>query len=168
MIKKNTPTLIEALSMLRDSYPKVKEKMLLIGDASFGYDEVKYIIEEFNLNQDVIMPGWVEEEDMPYIFNGATAFIFPSKHEGFGIPILQAMACGVPTLISDIPVFREVAQDAALYFNHKDKSAIAEAMAKLVSDKELREKLVSKGLKRAKNFSWKKCAQKTLQELTEF
>jgi glycosyltransferase involved in cell wall biosynthesis len=166
--KKNTPTLIEALSMLRDSYPKVKEKMLLIGDASFGYDEVKYIIEEFNLNQDVIMPGWVEEEDMPYIFNGATAFIFPSKHEGFGIPILQAMACGVPTLISDIPVFREVAQDAALYFNHKDKSAIAEAMAKLVSDKELREKLVSKGLKRAKNFSWKKCAQKTLQELTEF
>jgi glycosyltransferase involved in cell wall biosynthesis len=166
--KKNIPALIEAVSILRDNYPEVKEKMVLIGDASFGYDEVKYIIEEFNLNLDVIMPGWVDEEDLPYILNGASAFIFPSKHEGFGIPLLQAMACGVPVAASDIPVFKEVAQDSVLYFDHHDKLAISEAMAKLVKDESLRQELVVKGLKRVENFSWEKCASKTLEEITNF
>ncbi len=163
--KKNIPALIEALAILREDRPDIKEKMVLIGDASFGYDEVKYVIAEFNLDQDVIMPGWVDEEDMPYIFNGAKAFIFPSKHEGFGIPILQAMACGVPTAVSDIPVFKEVAQDATLYFNHNDKQAIANALARLGSDDALLSELRTKGLERVKNFSWEKCARETLAEI---
>ena len=163
--KKNTPTLIEALAILRDIHPEIQEKMVLIGDASFGYDEVKYVIEEFNLNKDVFMPGWVAEEDMSLVLNGASAFIFPSKHEGFGIPILQAMACGVPTAVSDIPVFREVAGDAVYYFDHQDKHAIAEAMASLVSDQELRQALIRKGLERAAGFSWEKCAAETKREI---
>ncbi|MFA6513750.1 MAG: glycosyltransferase family 1 protein [Patescibacteria group bacterium] len=163
--KKNTPALIEALSMLKESYPDIKEKMVLIGDASFGYDEVKYVIEEFNLNNEVLMPGWVAEKDMPFLFNGASAFIFPSKHEGFGIPILQALACGVPTAVSDIPVFEEVAADAVLYFNHNDKKSISEAMARLIIDKKLSAELVAKGLKQVQNFSWEKCARETLAEI---
>jgi len=163
--KKNIPALIEALSILRDSHPEIKEKMVLIGDASFGYDEVKYVIEEFNLNYDVLMPGWVDEEDLPYLFNGASAFIFPSKHEGFGIPILQAMACGVPVAASDIPVFKEVAGDAILYFDHQDKKAIAEAMAEIINNVELHKELTEKGLERVKNFSWKRCAEETLKEI---
>lgn len=163
--KKNIPALIEALSILRDSHPEIKEKMVLIGDASFGYDEVKYVIEEFNLNYDVLMPGWVDEEDLPYLFNGASAFIFPSKHEGFGIPILQAMACGVPVAASDIPVFKEVAGDAILYFNHQDKKAMAEAMAEIINNVELHKELTEKGLERVKNFSWKRCAEETLKEI---
>ena len=139
--------------------------MVLIGDASFGYDEVKYVIEEFNLNYDVLMPGWVDEEDLPYLFNGASAFIFPSKHEGFGIPILQAMACGVPVAASDIPVFKEVAGDAILYFDHQDKKAIAEAMAEIINNVELHKELTEKGLERVKNFSWKRCAEETLKEI---
>ncbi|MFA6416984.1 MAG: glycosyltransferase family 1 protein [Patescibacteria group bacterium] len=163
--KKNTPALIEALSIMHDSHPEIKEKLVLIGDASFGYDEVKYVIEEFNLNNEVLMPGWVAEEDMPCIFNGASAFIFPSKHEGFGIPILQAMACGLPVACSDIPVFKEVAADAVLYFNHEDKKAIAEAMAKIINNRELHQELIKKGLERAQNFSWQKCAEETLKEI---
>lgn len=164
--KKNTPALIEALSILRDNHPDIKEKMLLIGDASFGYDEVKYVIEQFDLESDVIMPGWIDEEDMPCILNGASGFVFPSKHEGFGIPVLQAMSCGVPIAASSIPAIKEVAHDAVLYFDYNDKYAISEAMANLVKNKELREELIERGLKRCKNFSWEKCARDTLQELT--
>ncbi len=163
--KKNTPALIEALAILHDNHPEIKQKLVLIGDASFGYDEVKYVIEEFNLNRDVLMPGWVAEADMPFIFNGASAFIFPSKHEGFGIPILQAMACGVPTAISDISVFKEVAGEASLYFNHNDKRAIADAMARLISDTELSQRLSAAGTERVKNFNWEKCARETLKEI---
>ncbi|MDI3496205.1 MAG: hypothetical protein PWQ35_226 [Patescibacteria group bacterium] len=166
--KKNIPALIEALSILKENNPEVKEKMVLIGDASFGYDEVKYIIEEYNLNEEVIMPGWIEEDDLPYILSGASAFIFPSKHEGFGIPLLQAMACGVPVAASDIPVFREVGADAFLGFDQQDKEAMAKAMVTLVKDQSLREKLISRGYKRAAEFSWEKCARETWQEITNF
>ncbi len=164
--KKNIPTLVEALSLLRENHPEVKEKLVLVGAASFGYDEVKYIIEEFNLNTEVIMPGWVDEEDLPYILKGATAFIFPTRHEGFGIPILQALASGVPVAASNIPVIREVAGDAVLYFDHHDKDAIAQAMVKIATDKDLQQHLVKLGLERVKDFSWQKCARETWQELT--
>jgi len=163
--KKNTPALIEALAILRENHPELKHKLVLIGDASFGYDEVKYVIEEFNLNTEVIMPGWVAEEDLPYIFNGASAFVFPSKHEGFGIPLLQALACGLPTAAADLPVFREVAGDAVLYFDQNDKRDIATALEKIASDNDLRRQLKAKGLAQVVQFSWDKCAQETLKEL---
>lgn len=163
--KKNTPALIEALAILRENYPEVKEKLVLSGDASFGYDEVKYVIEEFDLGRDVLMTGWVKEEDLPYLFQSASAFVFPSKHEGFGIPVLQSLACGVPTIVSDLPVLREIAGDAVLYFDQNNIRSIAQAMARIVSDKDLRAELIAKGLERVKDFSWEKCAQETLKEL---
>ncbi len=163
--KKNTPALIEALAILREDNPEVKEKLVLIGNASFGFDEVKYVIEEFDLNNDVYMPGWVSEEDLPYIYNAASAFIFPTKHEGFGIPILESMACGLPTAASDIPVLREIAADAILYFDQNDKRAIATAMANIIKDTNLRQELINKGLAQSKKFSWLKCAEETLKEI---
>ncbi len=164
--KKNIPALVESFAYLRENHPDMKAKLVLIGDAGFGFDEIKYTIEEFNLNSQVIMPGWVAEEDMPYVMNAAAAFIFPSKHEGFGIPVLQSLACGIPTAVSDIPVLREVAGDAALYFDQNDKRAIAAAMGRILSDDELRKSLVLKGLEQAKKFSWRRCAEETLQVIT--
>lgn len=161
--KKNTPALVEAFSIFKENNPENKTKLVLIGDAGFGYDEVKYLIQEYNLEQDVIMPGWVSEEDLPYIFNAARAFIFPSKHEGFGIPVLQAMACGVSTVISDIPVLQEVAADASLYFNPNDKHSIASSLMEIDKNEELRHKLRARGLERVKDFSWRKCAIETLK-----
>ena len=165
--KKNTPALIEAMAILRENYPDVKEKLLLIGNASFGYDEVKFMVEEFNLDEDVIMPGWIDEEDMPYIFSAASAFIFPTKYEGFGIPLLQAMACGLVIATSDIPVLHEVADDAVLYFNPDDPCSIAMAMNQLVKDKDLRNDLRIKGLQRVAQFDFEKCARETLKVLLE-
>jgi glycosyltransferase involved in cell wall biosynthesis len=165
--KKNTPLLIEAFVKFQHNQPVAKEKLVLIGDASFGSDEVKYTLNEFDMQDEVLMPGWIKEEDMPYIFNGARAFIMPSLHEGFGITILQALACGVPAIISDIPVLREVASDAALFFNPRDKEEMAAVMDKIYVNADLRAELIEKGLKRVKEFSWEKAARETLQVLTE-
>jgi glycosyltransferase involved in cell wall biosynthesis len=110
--------------------------------------------------------GWVEEKDLPYIFNKAEVFIFPSFYEGFGIPIIQAMACGVPVLSSDIEVLHEVAQEAALFFDHFNPTDLAKKMEKIINNQELKTNLINKGLLRSQNFSWKKCAEETLAELT--
>jgi len=165
--KKNTPALIEALALLRENYPEVKEKLVLIGNASFGYDEVKYVIEEFNLNDDIFMPGWVAEADLPAIFNGASAFVFPTKHEGFGIPVIQSLACGLPTIVSDIPVLREIAAEAVLYFDQNNKKSIAAAMHEIIVNQDLRRQLSLAGQRRAQQFSWEKCARETLKEIQD-
>lgn len=163
--KKNISALIEAFAIMRENNKEIKTKLVLIGHAGFGYDELKYVIEEFNLNNDVIMLGWVEEADMTYIYNAAKAFVFPSRHEGFGIPVIQSLACGVPTVVSDIPVLREVAEDAVLYFDKDDKYDMAAKLKQIVVDEDLRRNLIKKGLERAKNFSWKKCAAETLKAI---
>ncbi len=161
--KKNTPFLVEGFAKAKHFNNNIKEKLVLVGDASFGYEDVVYTINEFGLRDEVITPGWVEEEDMPYIFNGATAFVFPTRHEGFGIPIMQAFGCGVPVICSDIPVLREIAGDAAYFFDNTQKDSLGRAINKITQDEDLRKSLVEKGLKRAKDFSWEKCARKTLK-----
>ncbi len=164
--KKNIPKLIDAFALMRESHPELeKVRLVLVGNAGYGFDEVKYQIEQFNLNNRVVMPGWIFEKDMPYIFNGAQAFLFPSRHEGFGIPVLQSLGCGVPTAVSDLEVLREVALDSVLYFNPLDKQSIATAMARILQDNDLRTRLRSQGLERVKNFSWEKCARETLDVL---
>ncbi len=160
--KKNTPYLIEALAILRSEHPEIKERLLLIGNASFGFDEVKYTIEEFDLDREVLMPGWVDESDLPFIYAGASAFIFPTRHEGFGIPVIEALASGIPTAASDLPVIHEIAEDAVIYFDYHDKKAIASAMLEIVTNQTLRASLIEKGLVQAQNFSWLKCAKETL------
>jgi len=164
--KKNTHTLVEAFAIFKDAHPELDMQLVLIGNAGYGYDEVKYILEEYNLASSVIMPGWIPEFDMPAIFSAATAFVFPTLHEGFGIPVIQAMACGVPTLISDIPVLREIAADAALFFDPRSRVDLAEAMNRVASDADLRQNLKAKGLERAAQFSWEKSATETLKILT--
>ena len=163
--KKNTATLIESYAIVKENNPAIAEKLVLIGNAGYGYDEIQYVIEEFNLNKDVLMPGWVAEEDVPYILNGASAFIFPSKHEGFGIPVIQSLACGVPTAVSDIPVLHEIAADSVLYFDQNNKVSMSEAMKRIITDDELRKNLKNKGIDRAKLFSWQICAAETLKEI---
>lgn len=163
--KKNIYNLIEGFSIFKENNKNSQEKLVLIGSAGFGYDEMKYVIEELGLEDDVMILGWVEENDLPYIFNKSKAFIFPSLYEGFGIPIVQAMACGVPVLSSNIEVLQEVAQDSALFFDRFSPVDLAYKIEEILSDKELRQNLITKGLSRAKNFSWEKCAQETLEEI---
>lgn len=140
----------------------MKHKLVLIGNASYGYDEVNYAIREFGLDKDVIMPGWVEEQDMPAIYSGASAMIFPSKYEGFGIPLLQAMACELPIAASWASSIPEVTDKAALLFNPNSVKCISDSIERILFDDELRNRVVNLGKERVKNFSWEKCAQETL------
>lgn len=160
--KKNTASLVEAFALFKEKHPDSRVKLVMIGNAGFGFDEIKYIIEEYNLDNQIVIPGWAEENDLPAIFSAALAFVFPTLHEGFGIPVLQAMACHTPAIISDLPVLREVADTAAFYFDPRDRNDILRAMDLVYRDKNLRESLIEKGIKRAALFSWDRAAQETL------
>ncbi len=160
--KKNIPALIEAFAE-SNSRKEKGLKLILLGFNGFGFDEVKYLINDLELEDDVIMPGWVDEADIPYIYNGSEAFIFPSKHEGFGIPVIQAMGCGVPVACSDIPALREVAKESALFFCPYNVESIKVAIDKIIFDQDLRSRLIKKGQERAKEFNWRKCAEETLK-----
>lgn len=160
--KKNISTLIEAFALLKQNHPEIKHKLVLVGNASYGFDEVKYNISEYNLERSVLMPGWIEEKSMPDIYNAASAFVFPSNYEGFGIPLLQAMASGTPIVASDIAPVREVVGEAAVLFDPSNAHEMAEAIYKLLSDEKLKQTLVEKGLLRVQDFDWTKCARETL------
>ena len=137
-----------------------------MGDASYGYDETKYMINEFDLSNEVIMTGWLPELDMPYLYNGADAFIFPSVYEGFGIPPLQAIACGIPVAASDSSSIPEAVGAAALFFDPSDPEKIAEALEKIITDTGIRSSLVAAGAEHIKGFGWEKCATETLKEIS--
>lgn len=164
--KKNISQLIEAFALLKQQHPDLPHKLVLVGNASYGFDEVKYNISEYGLDNEVIMPGWIEERSMPDIYNAASAFIFPTNYEGFGIPLLQAMACGTPIAASNIAPVREVVGEAAVLFDPNSAQSMADQIFKLLSDQALQDQLKKQGLARVHNFSWRKCAQETLAVLT--
>lgn len=163
--KKNTPLLLEAFAIARENRPDLDLKLALVGSASYGFDEVKYVIEEFNLTRHIYIPGWVLEEDMPYIFNSAKAFVFPTLYEGFGIPVLQAMACQVPVIASDLRVLREVAADSILYFNPYKPDDLTNKLIEIYENKELVDHLVKKANLKIKDYSWQKTAQESYELL---
>jgi len=160
--KKNTARLVEAYAIMRQKFKGILHKLVLVGNAGLGFDEVKYVMSEFNLNDSIIITGWIPEADMPYIYSGASLFVFPSLYEGFGIPLLEAMACRVPIAASDIPSISEVVKNSALLFNPENKEDMAEKMAKILLNKQLASELVGRGVERAKDFSLAKCARETL------
>jgi len=110
----------------------------------------------------VVFLGWLPFEDIPAIYSAASLFVFPSLHEGFGIPVLEAFASGVPVVCSKIEPLDEVAGDAALFIDPLSVEAIAEGILKVLGDRQLRDKLVAKGLKRAGEFSWERMASQAL------
>jgi glycosyltransferase involved in cell wall biosynthesis len=160
-LKKNTPGLVEAFKILKDDSQFASLKLVLVGQPGFGFGKVTKAIVDKDLHDEVIMPGWVDSEDMPYLMNGAAAFIFPSFYEGFGIPILEAMASGTPVVCSGIPALREVAGEAAYFIDPYEPKNIAEGIARVLGDSHLQDDLKIRGLARAEDFSWERCARET-------
>ena len=124
--------------------------------------------QELGISEKVKFLDYVERETLPMILNQAHALIFPSLWEGFGFPILEAIACGTPVITSNLSSLPEVAGDAALYVDPYDVKQIVEAMNTISKDNQLRKQLVKLGLERAKEFSWQKTAQQTLQVIEQF
>ena len=106
------------------------------------------------LEDSVAFTGWIPRADLLELFATATAFVFPSRYEGFGIPVLEAMTAALPLACSDIPVLREIAGDAARYFDPEDPASICRALSEILDDRALRERIRAAGPKRAHSFSW--------------
>lgn len=127
------------------------------------YPDPRPMILRLGLEGQVIVTGRISEEEKPALYSAARAFVFPSLYEGFGMPVLEAMACGTPVITSDTSSLPEVAGDAALLIDPTSVEAIAEAMVRVVNDAGLRDELHGKGLLRASQFSWEASAIKTLE-----
>jgi glycosyltransferase involved in cell wall biosynthesis len=110
----------------------------------------------------VCFPGSIDEEDIPDLYRGAELFVFPSLYEGFGLPVLEAMRCGVPVIASNVSAIPEVAGDAALLIDPHNVDSLSDAIWQVVHDTTLRQSLQSKGVLQAQRFSWEAVAQQTL------
>jgi len=148
---KNYQRLLSAFKEVITEYPDLC--LVLIGSRDYGSPKIKGHIQELGLEANVSMLGWLPFEDIPLIYSASSMLIFPSLHEGFGIPVIEAMACGVPVVCSDIEPLIEVAGGAALLVDPKSEEAIAEGIKRVLADSELRSCLIQRGLKRALDFT---------------
>jgi glycosyltransferase involved in cell wall biosynthesis len=139
----------------------------LTGAWDKGQVTITSLISAASLQKDVLMLGWIPFEDIPVLYRGADLFVYPSLHEGFGLPLLEAMACGVPVVCSRIEPLIEIAGNAALLIDPYDRSDIARGILSVLRDKTLRTKLIETGILRAKTFTWEKTAFDTLTFLSD-
>lgn len=157
---KNHVTLLEAYARLRSA--GLTHKLVLAGPRWNGAEAIDAAVARLGLAEHVVFTGFVAGDDLPALYAGATAFVFPSLYEGFGIPLLEAMACGVPCCVANVSSLPEVAGDAALLFDPHDPGAIAAALHRLLDDDVLRARLRARGLKRCAEFTWERSAQGVL------
>jgi glycosyltransferase involved in cell wall biosynthesis len=159
---KNVPRLIRAYGRKKRNF-----RLILAGMRGFHTGAVEALIAELGLQDAVQITGWVQRDELYEFYALARAFIYPSTFEGFGMPVLEALAAGIPTACSDIPPLREVAGDAALFFDPLDEDAIATAIERVMTDAPLRERLAQAGPERARPFTWERSAEQTLKVLLE-
>jgi glycosyltransferase involved in cell wall biosynthesis len=157
---KNLPRLIRAYGRKKRDF-----QLILTGLRGFHAESIERLIEEMGVRDSVQITGWVPREELYSLYSRARAFVYPSLFEGFGMPVLEALAAGIPVACSDIPPLREVAGDAALFFDPLDEDAIAAAMERVMGDAALRERLATAGVERARGFTWQRSAEQTLDVL---
>ena len=157
--RKNLKTLIRAFARIKD---KIDHDLVLTGAYGWKSKDLYDLISELKLNDRVKFPGYVNLEDLPAIYNLADLFIYPSLYEGFGLPPLEAMACGCPVITTNVASIPEVVGEAACTLDPLDIDALAHAMMSLVHDESERSSLKLKGLVQAAPFTWERCASETL------
>jgi glycosyltransferase involved in cell wall biosynthesis len=160
--KKNTPGLIEIFHILKTRY-KLPHQLVLAGKPGLNYDRVERLIAKYGLDRAVVRPGYIDEASLVHLRNAADVFVFPSLYEGFGMPILESMACGTPVVCSNSTSLPEVADDAAVLVNPENYEEFAAAVQRVISQPNLRADLISRGWQRIKSFRWSDCAEKTLE-----
>ena len=161
--RKNITTLLHAFVRLRQILHGEPPLHLVVAGARGWQDQTIFqTIKSLALEQVICLPGFINDEDLPALYGGALLFVFPSLYEGFGLPVLEAMSCGVPVVTSNTSAMPEVAGDAALLVDPYDIKGMATAIAAIVHDASLRDNLRQKGLARAQQFSWEMTARQTL------
>jgi alpha-1,3-rhamnosyl/mannosyltransferase len=160
---KNFERLLQAFERFRKSRPEYR--LIVAGLKGFATRRIEDLARELDLGKSVEFTGWIPRPQLLALFEGAHAFIAPSLFEGFGLPLLEAMAAGIPTACSAIPVFDSLTGDAVLRFDPHSVTAIADAMERLATDAAFRSRAAQQGPARARTFDWKLTAESTLQEL---
>jgi len=160
MTHKNLPRLLLAFRKVKaEGYAG---KLVITGEGLEHHVNVGQLAKELGLENDVVLPGRVSDEMLPILYRQAQMLVFPSLYEGFGLPPLEAMACGTPVAASRTSSIPEILGEAAVYFDPYSVEDIAESINKILLEEGLKEKMVDLGLLQAKNFNWKKCARETL------
>jgi glycosyltransferase involved in cell wall biosynthesis len=160
--KKNVRFLIQAFNRARE---KKDFQLVLSGRPGCGFIDINREIELSPFKKDILLLGWVEAKDLPCLVRSATVLVFPSFYEGFGLPILEAMAVGVPVLASDIPALREVGDEAVFFVEPKNVASISSGLEYFFSNPENLMEMVKKGKERVLGFSWEKTASKIAKML---
>jgi len=164
--RKNHNRLIDAYNILPKNIRK-DYQLVITGEKKGTYNKLLIKAGKNCLIDDIVFTGFVPEEEMPVLISAASLFVFPSLYEGFGIPLLEAMACGTPLLVSNVSSIPEVVESAALLFDPYDINEMANAINRGIIDENLRQKLIQKGFERVKKYSWKYSAKELLSAFEE-
>lgn len=159
--RKNIIKLIEAFSKIE------RENLILVivGKKGWLYEDILSAPQKFGVLERIKFLDFVEDKDLPSLYQNATCFVLPSLYEGFGLPVLEAMKYGCPVLVSNVSSLPEAGGDAAIYFDPKDANDIKEKIEKVISNPKLRSEMIEKGKLQIKKFSWEKTARETLRVL---
>jgi len=166
--RKNVPTLLKAFAQLaKDSRSGDSRVSLVVAGrlpekGSDFFPDPRPIVQELGIGEQVVFTGWVPEEDKPALYSGARALVFPSLYEGFGLPPLEALACGTPVIAFKRGSLPEIVGEGGLLVEPGDMEGLTEAMEKLLADDDLQTDLRQKGLAHAAKFSWEKTARETM------
>jgi len=157
----NVPVLIKAFSKLKKRLPNIK--LVKIGESqSYGAREnILKLIKDLNLQDDVIFEGYIPEGELPLWYNASDVLVYPCEYAGFGLPPLEAMACGTPVVTSNTTSLPEVVGDAGIMIDPNDIESMSEMIYQVLTDSALREELINKGLERSKQFNWNEAANET-------
>ena len=161
--RKNIPFILEAINQLKTKLPDIKFVKIGTPQSPGAREELLKLIDNLGIQNEVKFVGFVSESDITKYYNAADLFVFPSLYEGFGLPPLEAMACGTPVITSTLTSLPEVVGDSAITVDPYDVKALTEAMYNLLTDEKLREEMITKGLKRAKLFNWERSAEETFK-----
>lgn len=158
---KNIPVLLEAFNIVLKK--GLNCKLVIAGGKAWKFQHIFETLYKLDLQENVIFTGYIPDEDLPALYNAADLFVYPSVYEGFGLPPLEAMACGTPVITSNTSSLPEVVGDAAILFSPYDEEELADSIYNVFTDSDLKRSMVLKGLNRSKMFSWSKCASETLK-----
>lgn len=166
---KNVAGIIQAFAKLKKEYRLDDVKLIKAGAPAHRRDRKRNLdlFKKLHLEEGVIFLDYIPEKDLPSLYNVADLFVFPSFYEGFGLPVLEAMACGTPVITSTTSSLPEVVGDAGIMVDPHDVDGLAKAMHEVVTNEGLRQDMIKRGLERAKMFSWEKTAEETLRVYEE-
>ncbi|KAB2857455.1 MAG: glycosyltransferase family 4 protein, partial [Anaerolineae bacterium] len=159
--RKNYSLLVEALTILRQKHTDLK--LVVVGSKGWLYEPFFQRIKDLRAGEHVIFPGYVPDDDLPAVYSAATITVMASVYEGFGLPLLEAMASGTPVVANQVSCFPEIAGDGAFLVEPGSATEMAGDILALINQEPLRQTLINTGLARATQFSWRKTAKETLE-----